>query len=390
MKNGIKTFFSNINHKIASLSKIAIMLIIVAYSTVLFALVYVTEPRPDYVPIPTYQHVYFDKTINPQISIIANRTFDEDGKMTLKYSISVNIHGRTSESSNSDPGYKIQNFKMSASLVDTLGSNVIDKMYYFTEQTRYTTPITHSYTIDNSSEAQHPVSFYTLVQYKRNTVTGISTFKEDLMLVASASDIASFNNYYENNTNKEASSYNIYNKNSEKVANIQFTVKQSTTKDNVYNCGVKIAMESLNYKSNHHIDMQTWIETTSGEFLPFIGCYGYSNQRSNYVQSGRELYKELKPKYICIKTVHYYGEEDYKVDYFKQDITKLSESFTSNPSAGDDIQTNVDNQPLLYVAIGCGVAIISTFVIVILVYFIEKKRNNKEEVEENNEKEQEN
>lgn len=386
----IKTFFSNINYKIASLSKIAIMLIIVAYSAVLFALVYVTEPRPDYVPIPNYQHVYFDKTINPQISIIANRTFDEAGKETLKYSISVNIHGRTSEASNSDPGYKIQNFKMSASLTDTFGSSIVDKMYYFTEQTKYTTPITHSYTIDNSSESQHPTAFYTLVQYKRNTVSGIATFKEELMLVASKEDIAEFNKYYNQNTVEDASSYNIYNKDGEKLANIQFTVKQSTTKENVYNCGVKIAMESLTYQSKHHIDMQTYIETESGELLPFIGCYGYSNQRSNYVQSGRELYKELKPKYICIKTVHYYGENDYKVDYFKQDITKLSESFTSNPSTGDDVQVNVDNQPILYVAIGCGVAIVATFVIIIVVYFIEKKRNNKEEIEENIENEQEN
>ena len=386
----IKTFFSNINYKIASLSKIAIMLIIVAYSAVLFALVYVTEPRPDYVPIPNYQHVYFDKTINPQISIIANRTFDEDGKETLKYSISVNIHGRTSETSNSDPGYKIQNFKMSASLTDTFGSSIVDKMYYFTEQTKYTTPITHSYTIDNSSESQHPTAFYTLVQYKRNTVSGIATFKEELMLVASKEDIAEFNKYYNQNTVEDASSYNIYNKEGEKLANIQFTVKQSTTKENVYNCGVKIAMESLTYQSKHHIDMQTYIETESGELLPFIGCYGYSNQRSNYVQSGRELYKELKPKYICIKTVHYYGENDYKVDYFKQDITKLSESFTSNPSTGDDVQVNVDNQPILYVAIGCGVAIVATFVIIIVVYFVEKKRNNKEEIEENIENEQEN
>ena len=51
---------------------------------------------------------------------------------------------------------------------------------------------------------------------------------------------------------------------------------------------------------------------------------------------------------------------------------------------------NVDNQPILYVAIGCGVAIVATFVIIIVVYFVEKKRNNKEEIEENIENEQEN
>lgn len=377
MKQNKQSIFSYINNKINSMSKIAILFTIVIYTAVLSMLVIVTEPRPDYISVPSYEHVYFDEKVNPQISIIANRTFDEDGEMTLKYNISVNIHGRISADSNSDPAYSVTNFKMSASLVENLGETKTDKMYYFTEQNRYTTPITHSYTIDNSSESQHPTAFYTLVQYKKNTVTGTATFKEDTMLNATEADKIALNNYYNNNTNKDADSYNIYNKNNEKAANIQFTVKQSSTKDNVYNCGVKISMETLTYESRHHIDMQTWIETSSGELLPFIGVYGYSNQRSNYVQSGRELYKDLKPKYICIKTVHYYGEDDYKVDYFKQDITKLSDSFTSNPNAGDEVQNSPDNNPVVYIAVGCGVAIVLAFVVVILVYTVNnKKREN--------------
>lgn len=377
MKQNKQSIFSYINDKINSMSKIAILFTIVIYTAVLSMLVIVTEPRPDYISVPSYEHVYFDEKVNPQISIIANRTFDEDGEMTLKYNISVNIHGRISADSNSDPAYSVTNFKMSASLVENLVETKTDKMYYFTEQNRYTTPITHAYTIDNSSESQHPTAFYTLVQYKKNTVTGTATFKEDIMLNATEADKIALNNYYNNNTNKDADSYNIYNKNNEKAANIQFTVKQSSTKDNVYNCGVKISMETLTYESRHHIDMQTWIETSSGELLPFIGVYGYSNQRSNYVQSGRELYKDLKPKYICIKTVHYYGEDDYKVDYFKQDITKLSDSFTSNPNAGDEVQNSPDNNPVVYIAVGCGVAIVLAFVVVILVYTVNnKKREN--------------
>ncbi len=386
MKQNKQSIFSYINDKINSMSKIAILFTIVIYTAVLSMLVIVTEPRPDYISVPSYEHVYFDEKVNPQISIIANRTFDEDGEMTLKYNISVNIHGRISADSNSDPAYSVTNFKMSASLVENLGETKTDKMYYFTEQNRYTTPITHAYTIDNSSESQHPTAFYTLVQYKKNTVTGTATFKEDTMLNATEADKIALNNYYNNNTNKDANSYNIYNKNNEKAANIQFTVKQSSTKDNVYNCGVKISMETLTHESRHHIDMQTWIETSSGELLPFIGVYGYSNQRSNYVQSGRELYKDLKPKYICIKTVHYYGEGEYKVDYFKQDITKLSDSFTSNPNAGDEVQNSPDNNPVLYIAVGCGVAIVLTFVVVILVYNVNKNKKREIVVEEESDK----
>lgn len=386
MSNKKTSFISNINNKINNLSKIAILLIAVVYSVVLTAVVYFTEPNPNYVAVPTYEHVYYNETINPQISVIVNRTFDEEGEMTLKYNISVNIHGRISESSSSDPAYTIKNFRMSASIKDDFESNSVHKMYYFNEQKNYTTPITHAYTIDNSSEEQHPVAFYTTIQYKKNTLEGAASFYEKLMLNATAKDIEALNEYYTLNTNSDATSYNIYNKNNEKVANIQFIAKQSTTKENVYNCGVKISMESLNYTSKHHIDMQTWIETSTGEMLPFIGAYGYSNQRSNYVQSGRELYKELKPKYICIKTVQYYGEgeNDYIVDYFKQDITKLSEAFTSTPNAGDNIQPSESGNQVLYVAIGCGVAIVAMFVIVISVYLI-KKNKEKEVIEQDKE-----
>lgn len=389
MKTEKKSFISNINKKISSLSKTAILLIVIAYTTVLSILVIVAEPNPTYISIPSYEHVYFDEAINPQISIIANRTFNDEGKETLKYNISVSIYGRPNATSSSDPNYSIKNFKMSASLSDSINSSLVKKMYYFTEHNSYTTPIVHSYSIDNTSESQHPTAFYCLVQYKKNTVNGTATFKEDVMLSATSDDIAGFNNYYNLNENKEATSFNIFNRDGSKNANVQFTVKQSSTKENVYNCGVKISMETLSYSSKHHIDMQTWVETENGEFLPFIGVYGYTNQRSNYVQSGRELYKELKPKYICIKTVQYFGERnlDFKVDYFKQDLTKLSESFTSNPNVGDEIDDNViNNNPVVYVAIGCGVAIIATFVIVVVVYFFKKKEQAVVNTEESDEK----
>ena len=136
MKQNKQSIFSYINNKINSMSKIAILFTIVIYTAVLSMLVIVTEPRPDYISVPSYEHVYFDEKVNPQISIIANRTFDEDGEMTLKYNISVNIHGRISADSNSDPAYSVTNFKMSASLVENLGETKTDKMYYFTEQNR--------------------------------------------------------------------------------------------------------------------------------------------------------------------------------------------------------------------------------------------------------------
>lgn len=370
-----KNFFKRLNDKIAKLNKTTMILILAAYALVLGLLYTVVSRSKTYITIPNYSHVYFNENINPQISIIAIRNFDDDGNEKLKYTVSVSIYGRINESSTSDPGYAINEFKMSATTTEELNSIDVDSMYYFTEQSSYSTPTTHSYTIDNSTIKQHPLGFYTLLEYKKAGVSYIDTFKEDVFLQPLASEKALMDAYYDANKDVENTSINITDKEGNKIGNLQIVARDG---DNEYLGSLKITMDTLNYQSRHHIDMQTWVETQGGEYLPYVGVYGYSSQKSNYTQNGRSISKNINPKYVCAKLVYYFGPDDYKEFYFKQDITKLGQAFSSNPLVGDgDNEVPEKNNTWKYVLIGAAIGVVAAVAVVGTVVLVIKKKESK-------------
>ena len=376
-----QNIFSKLNSKLEKLSKTTLILILVVYALILggiYALVTVTR---SYLVTPEYEHVYFDEQVNPQITIIGRRTYDDEDKMTLKYSVNVSIYGRISASSTVDPGYSLTDFKMSAATVSSLTSKSPSNMYYFTEYKTYTTPTTHYFTIDNSSVNQHPITLYTMIQYKKGGNTAISTYREDVFLYPEASDIAKIDEYYNLASSENATSRNIVNKNSEQIANVQFIASDQTSS---YSSGVKITMQNLGYNYKHHIDMQSWILTEDGKYLPFIGVYSYSQQKSNYTQSGISIDKRLNPKYIVSKVRYYFSDGEYSDFYFKQSFDKLPSSFQSAPSAADDEENpQPNNNKALVIALLVGLIVVvlglsTTFAIIII-----RKKNNSVVTEEN-------
>lgn len=377
-------FFRRLNNKIANLNKLATFGIIVVYALALFVIYVLVFQSKPYIAIPNYSHVYFNEDINPQISVIGLRTSGDDG-INLKYSVSVQVHGRINSTSTNDPRYMVNNFKMSAAITDDIKSNNVDSMYYFTEQASYSTPTTHTYTIDNTTISQHPLTFYTLLEYKKDGDVIFAAFKEDVMLQPTATDINAFQNAYANANTQDpedptktisSTAIYLYDKSNNKFGT--FTVI-SKEEENDFSGGVRIAMDTLSYESRHHVDMQTWIETASGEYLPYIGVYGYSSQKSNYSQSGRKIAKELHPKYICAKLVYYFGENDYKEYYFKQDITSLAQAFSSNPVAmdGEAEEENPKNNAWVSILIGISIGVIIVAAVAAVSIVVVKKRENK-------------
>lgn len=352
-----KSFFGNLNAKINKLSKTAMILVLAVYAVILGGIYTLVTVTRNYLVIPEYEHVYFNEQVNPQITIIGRRTFDDSNKMTLKYSVNVSTYGRISASSSVDPGYSLTDFKMSAATVDTITSKAPNNMYYFTEYTTYTTPTTHYYSLDNTSVNQHPNTIYTMIQYKKNGNTQIATFKEDIWLFPSDNDIASFDTYYSNPANQDATSRNINDKQNAQIANIQFVASNQT---DYYSSGLKITMNKLDYTSRHHVDMQSWILTEDGKYLPFIGVYSYSQQKTNYSQTGISVYKQLKPQYICSKLRYYFSETEFEDYYFKQEFSKLATSLSSTPSTGDDGtgKTPNANKTAIIVAVSCTCAVL--------------------------------
>ena len=329
-----ESLFSKLNTKLEKLSKTALILILAVYAVILGGIYALVTVSKSYLVTPSYEHVYFDEHVNPQITIIGRRTFDDDNKMTLKYSVNVSVYGRISSSSTVDPGYSLTDFKMTAATTNSVTSKTADSMYYFTEYKTYTTPTTHYFTLDNTSKDQHPLTLYTMIQYKKSGSSSISTYKEDVFLYPDATDIAKINEYFSQAGASDATSRNIVGANNEQIANIQFIASDQTTS---YSSGVKITMANLGYSYKHHIDMQSWILTEEGKYLPFIGVYGYSQQKSNYTQSGISVSKQLNPKYIVSKLRYYFDETNYTDYYFKQEFSKLPSSYQTTPNAADEI-----------------------------------------------------
>ena len=375
-----ESIFSRINKRIGKLSKLALILILAIYALALVGIFALVSASKSYLVMPEYEHVYWDEQLNPQITIIGRRTFDDENNMTLKYSVNVNVYGRISSTSTTDPGYALTDFKMSAATVETVTSSVPNKMYYFTEYTTYHTPTTHYFTLDNTSINQHPSTLYTMIQYKKSGKSAISTFKEDVFLYPDANDISKIDEYFASSGANDATSRNIKGKNDEVIANIQFI---SSDQGDYYSSGVKITMTNLGYSYKHHVDMQSWVLTSDGKYLPFVGVYSYAQQKPNYSQSGISVYKQLNPEYIVSKLRYYFSESDYVDYYFKQDITKLPASFTTAPNAADGIgEGNKENKTLLIViAVVLSCAIVGCAVVLIVINKKNKNKDNQENKE---------
>ena len=370
-----ESWFSKFNNKLEKLSRTTLILLLIVYACILGGIYALVSLTRSYIVVPNYEHVYFDEEVNPQITIIGRRTFDSDNKMTLKYSVNVSVYGRISTASTSDPGYALTDFKMSAATVTSTTSKNPANMYYFTEYKTYTTPTTHYFTLDNTSVDQHPYTLYTMIQHKKSGNTKISTYKEDVFLYPDNSDITKIDEYFSASSSENATSRNIK-KGDEQIANIQFIASNQTE---YYTSGVKITMDKLGATNKHHIDMQSWILTEDGKYLPFIGVYSYSQQKTNYSQTGINVYKQLKPEYIVAKLRYYFNENDYQDYYFKQSFDKLPSSFQSSPNAADEIEDTKTFRKDLVIGISIGAAVLVCAIIVTFVVVYNKKKKNKEE-----------
>lgn len=274
MKNNTNTQ-SKVNEFILKLSKSAYMFLIIGYLLILTLLVVLVTPKYSYIVVPEYEHVVYNEDIFPQITLVGLRTFDDNDKMTTRYSVQAKLSGRLNDQNN-DSKLDIVRFQMSAYLTT-------NKMYYFTEHTNRTTPISHTYTMSSTDvEKNVPDQFFVKLRYKdTNGVEKIASFLEDVMLTRPAG------NYTTNNK--------IFSTVSPDNADLELRYR-ATSSEESYLTSVSIIVRDQTQK--FHVDMQSWIYTEAGEYLPFIGVYGYSDQKYNYTLSNRDVNLKLNPKEI--------------------------------------------------------------------------------------------
>lgn len=382
-KNNNKEFsITNINRIISKLNKTGIIIIVACYILILTLVLSVIGKDISYTYEPDYAHQVYNNEINPQITLVGVYDVDDDRSYTTKYSISVNIAGRQVDSK--DPNYKISSFKMFASTKKELDSDKVNNTYYFTEHSTYSTPITHTFTLDSSSEKQHPSQFYVRLQYEKEDTTKVSTFKEEVFLQPTSDDIDGMNAWYEENRDvanlSAAKIYGVNDQSSEayvgKLETQCYMEKEDGKETGMYKAGIRVSLND-NAKSKFHVDVQSWIVTKKGEYLPFVGVYSYTGSSKQFTKSLVDLDSNLKPEYIVAKVVYRDSENKSEyVSYFKQSIDQINSSFVSNSVAGD-AGNHIENNHTLYVgiAVAAGLALVG---FVILCSYSVSKNGKKE------------
>lgn len=382
-KNNNKEFsITNINRIISKLNKTGIIIIVACYILILTLVLSVIGKDISYTYEPDYAHQVYNNEINPQITLVGVYDVDDDRSYTTKYSISVNIAGRQVDSK--DPNYKISSFKMFASTKKELDSDKVNNTYYFTEHSTYSTPITHTFTLDSSSEKQHPSQFYVRLQYEKEDTTKVSTFKEEVFLQPTSDDIDGMNAWYEENKDvanlSAAKIYGVNDQSSEayvgKLETQCYMEKEDGKETGMYKAGIRVSLND-NAKSKFHVDVQSWIVTKKGEYLPFVGVYSYTGSSKQFTKSLVDLDSNLKPEYIVAKVVYRDSENKSEyVSYFKQSIDQINSSFVSNSVAGD-AGNHIENNHTLYVgiAVAAGLALVG---FVILCSYSVSKNGKKE------------
>ena len=382
--NNQKTEFSigKINNIIGKMNKTSLVLIVACYVGVLLFALSLIKSDFTYVNEPNYEHQVYNEEISPQISIVGLRTFNDNDEQTLKYSISVNVSARY-EAGGTDPKYKITNFRMMASTKAKLTDENPNSTYYFTEHSTFSTPITHTFTVDNGSKGQHPSTFYVRLQYETDNGTNIETFKENVFVLPTEQEKSLMSEWYKINSeeNKKISAVNIkVSKSEDPIGVLEFQVRKSTeeNKKGIYEAGTRIRITDTNVEK-FHIDMQSWVVTKSGEYLPFIGVYNYTGPSLRYTNTYREIDERLNPEYIVAKIV-YRDKNTNKVEeisYFKQKFTNINETFSTNVEVGDDSGNTVTSNRGILTAVAIASSVVIIGATVAVSYVVLKKKEEK-------------
>ena len=349
------TFFDwKVNIAISKINNSFIVLFIIFYIIVFsFGIGCIKKTNIDKFLIPEYEHVIYNNEIDTVTAYYANRTFStsSEGKVTesLTYRF-VFYHEGRSEVSTKDTEYRIASFGAQVVRTKGLGTDEINDVYYFTEQTSDHTTSQNNYSLVTSEGTIHPSEVYTRVQYYVASETKVATNKEKLMIIPTSRDIKKMNQVFEEIVapkNKEydgstaddkstilksVSCLNIRDKENQKVGVFQvYLIRNNNDTGYSYNFYVSADDRVKPY----HVDAQLWFETENGDYSVLAGVYNVTF-KYKYFSSGKyELYDETKAKYICAKVVYYDEDGNSTTQYYKQEIQRLKYSFASSNTGID-------------------------------------------------------
>ena len=220
------------------------------------------------------------------------------------------------------------------------------------------------------------------LQYETSNGTNIETFKENVFVIPTEQEKSLMSEWYKINSeeNKKISAVNIKaSKSEDPVGVLEFQVRKSTeeNKKGIYEAGARIRITDTNVEK-FHIDMQSWVVTKSGEYLPFIGIYNYTGPSMKYTNSLRDIDKDIKPAYIVAKVVYRdANNKTEEISYFKQKIENINDTFLTDTQVGNDAGVETANNRTTYIVVASVAAVALVAVIVAVSYVVLKKKEDK-------------
>ncbi len=264
-----------------------------------------------------YEHHLYSDDVFCQIYISATNEFDEEKNgVNTDYGIYVSINGRKIDEVTQN--YKVDHLKMFATTLSKLTDKKTSDIYNFTEKLNYMTPITHFLPIRNKDNTQYPAEFYINLKYENNGEAIETYFKEEILVQPTKKDIKKIESLYKENGSTSTDEVNILDKKNDTYGVVKLNVVDAAEEEKYY---TYIEIETNDERTNKfHIDMQSWIVTEDGQYLPHMGVYNYAGISKNF-NKNMPIDKNIKPKYIIIKTIYFNVDKDEQyITFLKKEI----------------------------------------------------------------------
>lgn len=375
--NKTELSLGRLNSIIGSLNKTSLTLLVGIYVCLLTLVLSLVGRNISYNYEPPWEHIFYDEEINPQIGIAA--VYGESKENPVKrYSVSVKITPREEKEI-------ISSFRMFANIKAKPDSDKIEKTQYFTEH-KSTTPsrsVAHNYYINNETEGRHPADFYIRIAHKKeaNDSDKISTFKEKIFLLPTKKDKEEMNLWL--NANKDKGATEIKDCFGNKKGEMNLSAHNDPVLENTsVNIRIKVTDKEV---KKYHIDMQTWVVTKSGDYLPFVGVYSMTGSEKRYSNNSIHI-ENIKPEYIAGKLTYRDAEDaGEETCYFKQSLEVLKR--IEGAEDPGEMPSREENRKPLYICLIVAGCILISGCLVLCVYFYETrkaKKTKQESVEKQN------
>ena len=121
--------------------------------------------------------------------------------------------------------------------------------------------------------------------------------------------------------------------------------------------------------------MQSWVVTEDGQELPFMGVYGYQDQKNSFYLSNREVIHDLKPKDLyCRLNYHFIndqGKPEVKTVEYKEAFNKLPSQYGQQPN---EVEEPIAPKVFNWVPWAAGAAILIASSLGATYYFTKKRK----------------